>query len=150
MTGLMEAMAAVKRTENNAYALSTTFDKLVDFFGVCGALRGRDESDIIKMWEGAYKENKELAFRMIFYIRNVRGGLGERSVFRTLLKHVANKYPKFVKANMHNISFYGRYDDLLVLFDTPVEDTMIEFIKTSLEDDKSDMANNLNVSLLAK
>lgn len=147
---LMNLMASEKRTENGAYAKNTTFDAVVDLFAVAGALRYRDNEDIISMWEKAYAESPELAFRMIFYIRNVRGGLGERNTFRTLVKYVANTYPSFVCANLENVVFYGRFDDLFILFDTPVEDAMVEFVHNQLKDDIANMNQGKSISLLAK
>lgn len=150
MANLMQAMANQKTTENGAYAVKSTTNAIVDLFGMCGALRSRSEKDIIELWTDAYNENPELAFKMIFYIRNVRGGLGERDTFRTLLKHVANTYPEFVKKNIDNIPFYGRYDDLFVLLGTPVEEDMIKLVAKQLDEDNHNMSNKNSISLLAK
>ena len=135
MANLMKLMASEKLTENGAFARNTTFNAIVDLFAVAGALRTRDNESIIEMWDDAFNENAELAFRMLFYIRNIRGGLGERNTFRVLLKHVAEVYPDFVEANIDNIAFYGRYDDLFQLIGTPVENTVYNYIKTQLEKD---------------
>lgn len=147
---IMTLMASEKRTENGAFALNTTFNAIVDLFAVAGALRGRNDSDIIDMWDKAYAESPELAFKMIFYIRNVRGGLGERDTFRTLLKHVANTYPEFVSKNITNIPFYGRFDDLFILLDTPVETDMVVLVRDVLDADMLNMEEGKSISLLAK
>lgn len=149
MANLMKLMASEKLTENGAFARNTTFNAIVDLFAVAGALRMRDNESIIEMWDDAFNENAELAFRMLFYIRNIRGGLGERNTFRVLLKHVAEVYPDFVEANIDNIAFYGRYDDLFQLIGTPVENTVYNYIKTQLEKDDA-AGENESISLLAK
>ena len=149
MATLMELMASEKTTENGAFAHNTTFNAIVDLFAVAGALRNRNNDDIIDMWKNAFDEDAEIAFKMLFYIRNIRGGLGERNTFRVLLKYVATNYPDFVKANLDNIVFYGRYDDLFVLLDTPVEYDVYNYIRTQLELD-SNAGDNESISLLAK
>ncbi len=149
MATLMELMASEKRTENGAFARNTTFNAIVNLFAVAGALRNRNSDDIIEMWKDAFNEDAEIAFKMLFYIRNIRGGLGERNTFRVLLKYVATNYPDFVMANLDNIVFYGRYDDLFVLLDTPIENYVYEYIKEQLVTD-SNADENEPISLLAK
>ena len=136
-------------TENGGRALSTTGDKLLNLFAVLGALRTRP-TDVIDKFGAAFRENADLATKMAFYGRDVRGGLGERAVGRLMLRELALLYPEVVTANLKNIVEFGRYDDLFVLFDTPVETDMIEFVKKQLVSDWKHMKSNQHVSLLAK
>lgn len=92
------------------------------------ALRSRP-TDVIDKFDAAFRENADLATKMAFYGRDVRGGLGERAVGRLMLRELALLYPEVVVANFKNIVKFGRYDDLFVFFDTSVETDMIEFIK---------------------
>lgn len=147
--GDLEIETSTTLTENGGRALSTTGDKLLNLFAVLGALRTRP-TDVIDKFDAAYRENADLATKMAFYGRDVRGGLGERAVGRLMLRELALLYPKVVVANLKNIVKFGRYDDLFVLFDTPVETDMIEFIKKELVFDKRQMDKYGNVSLLAK
>lgn len=145
----LEIETSVTLTENGGRALSTTGDKLLNLFAVLGALRSRP-TDVIDKFDAAFRENADLATKMAFYGRDVRGGLGERAVGRLMLRELALLYPEVVVANLKNIVKFGRYDDLFVLFDTSVETDMIEFIKKQLVFDYKWMKSYQQVSLLAK
>lgn len=145
----LEIETSVTLTENGGRALSTTGDKLLNLFAVLGALRSRP-TDVIDKFDAAYRENADLATKMVFYGRDVRGGLGERAVGRFMLRELATINPAVVSANLKNIVEFGRWDDLFVLFDTPVETDMIEFVKMQLVSDKRHMDKHKSVSLLAK
>lgn len=145
----LEIETSTTLTENGGRALSTTGDKLLNLFAVLGALRTRP-TDVIDKFDAAFRENADLATKMAFYGRDVRGGLGERAVGRLMLRELALLYPEVVAANLKNIVKFGRHDDLFVLFDTPVETDMIEFVKKYLVLDKRHMDKYGNVSLLAK
>ena len=145
----LEIETSVTLTENGGRALSTTGDKLLNLFAVLGALRSRP-TDVIDKFDAAFRENADLATKMAFYGRDVRGGLGERAVGRLMLRELALLYPEVVTANLKNIVEFGRWDDLFVLFDTPVETAMVEFVKSRLVYDYRDMKSNQHVSLLAK
>lgn len=140
---------SVTLTENGGRALSTTGDKLLNLFAVLGALRTRP-ADVIEKFDAAYAENADFATKMAFYGRDVRGGLGERAVGRFMLRELAIINPAVVVANLKNVAEFGRWDDLFVLFDTPVETDMIEFVKMQLVSDKRHMDKHESVSLLAK
>ena len=145
----LEIETGVTLTENGGLALSTTGDKLLNLFAVLGALRSRP-TDVIDKFIDAYNEDADLATKMAFYGRDVRGGLGERAVGRIMLRELALLYPEVVVANFKNIVEFGRYDDLFVFFDTSVETDMIEFVKMQLVSDKRHMDKHESVSLLAK
>ncbi len=145
----LEIETSTTLTENGGRALSTTGDKLLNLFAVLGALRSRP-TDVIDKFDAAYRENADLATKMVFYGRDVRGGLGERAVGRFMIRELATINPAIVSANLKNIAEFGRWDDLFVLFDTPVETDMIEFVKMQLVSDWKHMKSNQHVSLLAK
>ena len=145
----LEIETGVTLTENGGRALSTTGDKLLNLFAVLGALRSRP-TDVIDKFDAAFRENADLATKMVFYGRDVRGGLGERAVGRLMLRELALLYPEVVVANLKNVVEFGRWDDLFALFDTPVETDMVEFIKKQLVFDYKCMKSYQQVSLLAK
>ena len=145
----LEIETSVTLTENGGRALFTTGDKLLNLFAVLGALRTRP-TDVIDKFDAAFRENADLATKMAFYGRDVRGGLGERAVGRLMIRELAIMNPAVVVANLKNVVEFGRWDDLFVLFDTPVETDMIEFVKMQLVSDKRHMDKHENVSLLAK
>lgn len=147
----MENKSNWKLTENGAPARTTTGDNLIDLFAVIGAMREREEADIISMWESAYRENAELAVRMIFYAGDIRGiGLGERRTFRILIKHLANTHPSIMRKNIENIPYYNRWDSLYELIATPCEGEMWNLVRTQWLEDFGNMKHNKPISLMAK
>lgn len=147
----MENKSNWKLTENGAPARSTTGDNLIDLFAVIGAMREREEADIISMWENAYREDAELAVRMIFYAGDIRGiGLGERRTFRILIKHLANTHPSIMRKNIVNIPYYNRWDSLYELVATPCEREMWDLVRTQWLEDFGNMKHNKPISLMAK
>lgn len=147
----MENKSNWKLTENGASARTTTGDNLIDLFAVIGAMREREESDIISMWENAYREDAELAVRMIFYAGDIRGiGLGERRTFRILIKHLANTHPSIMRKNIVNIPYYNRWDSLYELVATPCEREMWDLVRMQWLEDYGNMMHNKPISLMAK
>ena len=143
------------RTENGAIALNTTGTACLDLFGTIGALRKADEARITFLFEEAYKENPLLATKILFYARDIRGdkettGLGERRVFRIILKYAALHHPECIRPNLDLIGVYGRYDDLYELIGTPLEDDMWSAMKKQFEEDKANLEKGNVISLLAK
>ena len=143
------------RTENGAVALNTTSDACLDLFGIIGSLREADESRITSLFEEAYKENPLLATKILFYARDIRGdretsGLGERKVFRTILKYAAFHHPECIRPNLDLIGVYGRYDDLYELIGTPLEHNMWEAMSKQFEEDRINLEKGNAISLLAK
>ena len=138
-------------TENGATAISSTGSGLLDFFGSAGSLRTANNSRIETLFAEAIKDDKLLAAKSLFYIRDVREGLGERNTFRVLLHYTAMHHPEMVKPNIALIGEYGRFDDLYELVNTPLEDDMWAYIKQQLADDYwKAMRANKPCSLLAK
>jgi len=129
-------------TENEALTNESTLNPVLDFFSRAGAMRGRPE-DAVKLFQRAYSEDKQLAIRCLFYIRDIRGGQGERDIFRVCLeslpKDVQEKIVKFIPQ-------YGRYDDMLVLED----EVIVKLIKEQLASDEEKMKKEESISLLAK
>ena len=143
------------RTENGAIALNTTGTACLDLFGTIGALRKADEVRITSLFEEAYKENPLLATKILFYARDIRGdkettGLGERRVFRIILKYAALHHPECIRPNLDLIGVYGRYDDLYELIDTPLEKEMWLVMGNQFEEDKINLEKGNVISLLAK
>ena len=129
----LKAQANYTRTENGAITHKTTYNKVLDMFAQGGAMRYRDEDDIIHMFAIAYQENPTYALKFLFYLRNVRGGAGERRFFRICLKWLAMKEPDEVRNLIKHIATFGRYDDLFELFDTPCEKDMVRYIQHTID-----------------
>ena len=120
-------------------------------FSTAGALRGASREEIRDRFLRAWVEDRDAAVRIAFFARDIRGGLGERYVFRMMLKELARLSPETVAKNLGNIPEYGRWDDLLTLFDTPCRDAAIAYIRAQLARDTAALeSGGGNVSLLAK
>ena len=142
--------AAFTRTENGAVALNTTGDARLDFFGTVGSLRTADKERITRLFSEAWKADPLFATRIAFYARDVRGGLGERQTFRTILQYMAQYHPEGLRPNLDLIGVYGRYDDMYCLIGTPLEDEMWAAMKKQFEEDRMNMEAGNAISLLAK
>ena len=95
-------------TIQGAMAYSSTGSKCLDLFFIAGAMRDHDEERINMKFVEAYRENPELAMKLLFYIRDIRGGIGERDIFRRLIRTVAKKWPESAVKNVRWITEYGR------------------------------------------
>lgn len=137
-------------TENGAVTYSSTLSDCLDLFATVGALRRESEEEIVSRFMRAYTENKDVAMKLLFFARDIRGGLGERRVFRTIIRWLSCNETESLRKNLHYIAEYGRFDDLMILFGTPLEKDMLEYIKTQLYKDIEGMENGGDVSLLAK
>lgn len=137
-------------TENGAATYRTSCSDCLDLFATIGALRFSDESIIINRFMKAYTENPDLAMKILFFARDVRGGLGERRVFRIILDWLAHNEKISVFKNVAYIPEYGRYDDLLVLLDSDCESIVVAIVKSQLANDIEAMKNQKEISLLAK
>ena len=138
------------RTENGAATLKSSGDYCLDLFASVGALRHADDTEIVNRFIRAFTENPDLAMKILFFARDIRGGLGERRVFRIILAWLAMNKSETVKRNIEFIAEYGRWDDLTVLLGTPCEDEAVSLIYRTLRSDLENMSNGGEVSLLAK
>jgi len=136
------------RTENGALTHRTTNSAVYDMFALGAAYRSRSDEDCILLFKNAYEEDSILALKCLFYIRDCRGGQGERRFFRTCFRWLAENKPARARRLIEYLPEYGRYDDLFELFGTPVESHVMELIRCQL---MTDMASEKNgISLLAK
>ena len=137
-------------TENGALSYATTHSDCLDLFATIGALRSAEDQEIISRFQGAFAEDPDLAMKTLLFARDVRGGLGERKVFRVAMKWLAENVPVSVRKNLPYIAEYGRWDDLLALMGTDCEKDALNLIKDQLDKDFMAMDMGDEVSLLAK
>ena len=71
-------------TENGMTTNSSTLNHCVDLFLQIGAMRGMDKKRLVSKFSKAYNEDALVAMRILFWARDVRGGAGERQIFRDL------------------------------------------------------------------
>ena len=131
-------------TNNFGLTLKSSLNANLDFFFAAGASRGKDISDLFLK---AYAESEDIALRTLLWLRDVRGGAGERQTFRDLSKLVlcAGLFRKTPEV--------GRWDDLLTHVDTCAEEFAFDMITKALRSGdalcakwmprKGDVANKL-------
>ena len=141
---------SIKMTENGAMAYNTIFNSCLDLFATAGGLRPRTEDEIRRKFEKAFAESPEITTKMLFYVGNIRGGLGERRTFNICLKWLAEEHPSVVVANLENIPHFNRWDSLFTLVGTSCEKDMWRYIDKQLGEDIIGMYENEPISLLAK
>lgn len=116
-------------TENGAVKHLTTKSMLLDMFAMGAAYRSRSDADCILLFKNAYEENPEYALKCLFYIRDVRGGQGERRFFRVCMNWLAKNDAAAAERNMEYVAEFGRWDDLYTFVDTPLSVEALELIK---------------------
>ena len=137
-------------TENGSVTYRSTGRDCLDLFATIGALRRESEQEITARFLRAYAEDPDLAMKILFYGRDVRGGLGERRVFRILLRWLAVSKPESVVRNLPYVAEYGRWDDVLVLLDTPCRAEALALLKQQFDADLAALSSDGDVSLLGK
>ena len=152
----LKTEANYTRTLNGAKTHGSTGDACLDFFAVAGGMRYRSPSEQIRLFDRAYIETPDLAMKLLFHLRDIRGGMGERSLFRTLMRHVAFTWPESARKNAAYIAEFGRWDDLLCLLGTPAKKQAVQVIRDQLAEDEAALKRrkageeNAHISLLAK
>lgn len=116
-------------TANGGITYSSTLTKLYDLFAQGAAMRGASDADCIVLFKNAYEEDPTMALKCLFYLRDIRGGQGERRFFRLAIKWLAIYHKKEMEHLIAFVSEYGRYDDLFELFGTGLKAEMMAYIK---------------------
>lgn len=146
-------------TENGMVAFKSTMDTLVDLFYKAPTMRA-NPSEVAALVEAAINDSKEDTLRILYYLRDIRGGSvgqGERSVFRegltAFIKKVGTK--ECIENDiLKYIPEYGRWDDLIYFanIDKDLTNYVFNIILTQLKKDVAEWRGKRynNVSLLAK
>jgi len=120
-------------TENGMVTNSSSLNECVNLFFTIGAMRGQDKQRLLSNFSKAFNENPLTAMRILFWSRDVRGGAGERQIFRDVIQFLAETDSEVLAKNIKFIPEFGRWDDLTVLFNTKVNDDAIATIVQGLE-----------------
>jgi len=139
-------------TENGGIAHKSTLNAVYDLFALGGAYRSRSDEDCILLFKKAYEQDPVLALRCLFYLRDIRGGQGERRFFRVCYNWLAQNDEEAAFRNLDLIPEYGRWDDLYCLSKTPVAADAYDFMYSQMIKDINSLSENSKegVSLLAK
>lgn len=139
-------------TENGMVGYRTTGKALLDLNFSVSSLRNKTENDIVFLFINAYVENPLLAVKWLFYARDIREGLGERRLFRVCMRELHSLNNRAFIKNLHLISEYGRWDDLvnLVGMDDKSDISIFDIIRRQLNEDIENSIKDKPISLLAK
>ena len=143
MSELVDALTRnlVATTANGAVTQETSLSKCVDLFFLAGASRRISETEIIQAFCEARAENKQLAWRIVLWARDCRGGAGEKRFFRVIgkfaLEHFSDEWDHIAIA----VPEVGSWKDLF-LIEEPTKNNL-NFLAIQLQENK-------NKGLLAK
>ena len=118
------------RTTNGMKAHKSTANPCVDLFFNIGAMRGKD---VIPAFVAAYVHDPVITIRIALWARDVRGGAGERKIFRDILKYMEVNDPESAKKILLRVPELGRWDDMLVA-NGPIKDYSFSLIQSALMD----------------
>jgi hypothetical protein len=128
-------------TANGAITHSTSLNYCLDLFFIAGASRNMRESDIILAFDRAVGQNKNLAYKILFWARDARGGAGEKRFFQIVMEHIS----KIDSYDYDQLAIYipefGYWKDVFKI-ETPNENNL-SWLKTQLDESS-------NANLLAK
>lgn len=150
-----DANQSVSITENGALGFARTGSRLVDFFFKVGSMRNMEDSEITTHFAEAYAENPERAIELLFFVRDCRGGMGEKKVFRACYDWLVCNYPGDAAKLLKLIPEYGSWKTFIDLTDSFRKDKDIEkeanfIVKDKWLEDVSNWGEVGHVSLLGK
>lgn len=142
----------IEELQNQSYKInskgglyySTTFNANLDVFSM--ASRYMPYVKLEKLFNNAYNENKEILAANILYSLDIRGGKGERRVFKTFFRLMCKKDKDLATNILKLIPELGRYDYIFEAYNTPIWEDALAMVKKQLDED---LKSN-NPSLLAK
>lgn len=150
ITDLKNELSNAKQlTENGAVGYRTTGKELLDLNFKTSSLRNMNEDEILRIFLKAFYEDKLLAIKWLFFLRD-RAGMGERRSFRVILNSLGHQYPIIAKELISLVPEYGRWDDLYSLMDGDLTEHVVDFIYQQLDEDCGNYLNKKPISLLAK
>jgi hypothetical protein len=119
----------MRKTNEGANAYDHAINNCLEFFSKAGSLFEKrssfygNETTAKELFVPAFKEDAVTALKLLFWLRDCRGGAGNRSGSMSIMEHLGNTSPELMALNMHLIPVYGRWSDLKALFTTPLRNT---------------------------
>jgi len=130
----------MKRTNEGALQYEHALDHAVEFFSKAGSLFEKGESfygheeSALSLFQKTWIVDPVISFKLLLWLRDCRGGAGNRSGFRECLKWLAeNDNPEWIKTNFGWIPLIGRWDDLRSFFGTPLESEAVDIWVSALK-----------------
>lgn len=153
------------RTENGALSFPTTDDARLDLF--FKTVRGINVTDLYQLIEKSWEISKRDTLRTMFYVRDCRGGKGEKKIFWHFMIWLWDNHREYFINNMHCVPHYGSFKDLKRIMESHDEDgslmcvartavggalskTVISFWCDVIKKDTESMDSGNPISLAAK
>ena len=144
----------VSVTENGAIGYKTTGKALLDLNFMLSSMRNMKEDEIWSRFLAAYNEDARLAMFWLFFARDILKGCGERRTFRLIMLRLAKENPEMVVKVLPLIPKYGRWDDVIDLWDRTDVPAVKKCAETmfalQLRVDLNNMKQKKPISLLGK
>ena len=140
-------------TENGAVGYKSTGSVLTDLNFRVSSMRGNGVTqDDVNIFVQAMNENLEYAIKWLFFARDVRGGLGERTVFQQLYMEYAELYPKEAKETLKIIAEFGRWKDVIDIINMDQNNILggMELVSETFHKDIQNCMEGRHISLLVK
>jgi hypothetical protein len=140
---------ASSKTDNGALTLPTSGDDLLNLF--VATVRGLNTERLYELMEKASLDSMLYTLKIVAYVRDIRGGKGERDLGRQMMEWLLKNDEKQLFANMKAyISEYGRWDDGVYLKKSNARKHYVELLANQLREDLDNMNAGKPVSLAAK
>jgi hypothetical protein len=154
------------KTENGASSFSSSNDDRLDLF--YKTVRGMSSESLIEYLEKSWDISPRDTLRTMFYVRDCRGGKGEKKIFLDFMKWLWNKDRKLFEKNLPCVPYYGCFKDLRKLLDSinpreswvpsviPIENgnefqqSIVSFWSDVLGKDVESLNRNEEITLAAK
>ena len=111
------------RTENNSATYDSTGNPLLDFF--FEVLPDIEKDNLYQLFSDAWKQDDEKAMKLLFNLRDIRGGKSERQLFYELLVWLRYYHPETLYENLQLFPEFGYYKDLLYFITRDCEGELI-------------------------
>lgn len=115
---LFTALQNFSTTENGALTFASSGSRVLDLFGQGGAYRTRSESDIVRAVTDAFTENPLQTIETLLYLRDIRGGQGEKRIFQIGIQALKDVVAKLETWNelFDAIVEVGSWKDIFKIF----------------------------------
>lgn len=104
-----------------------------------GKSTAHDGTQLERLFDKAWNVDPLRTLKFVFYLRDCRGGKGERRLFRALIRHMCSRsLEQHVRVNMEHIPTFGSWKDVSIcFFGTPLESQAVQLIANQLQADKT-------------
>lgn len=115
------------KTKEGGIQYEHSLDHAIEFFSKAGSIFSKkgnfyeERESVLSLFQKIWIVDKELAFKLLMWLRDCRGGAGNRSGARECYKWLSKYDPEWLEINISLLPEIGRWDDLRSLFDSDLE-----------------------------